>query len=309
MQEVVMRLGFALPQIGPIAGPDSISKVARRAEELGYSCLWVLDRLLYPSNPRVPYPVGDGSLPELYKRVLDPVQTLGFAAARTEKIGIGTSVLNLPWYNPVLLARTLASLDVLSGGRLRVGFGIGWSPDEYDAAGTDWTTRGKRADEYVTAIKKIWTSDTVEVQGSDFAVPKSIIALKPVQKPHPPIYMAAYTPGALSRVAREANGWFPVGVPLSAVGQMFEGIKEMAKSSGRDPKSLELLIRGNVEFTSATAEGRADFTGSSDQIASDVAAAKKLGANELVLDVQFSPDMRTVDNMLRRMEELRKMAA
>jgi probable F420-dependent oxidoreductase len=304
-----MRFGFALPQIGPIAGPDSISKVARRAEELEYGSLWVLDRLLYPSNPRAPYPVGDGSLPQLYKRVLDPAQTLGFAAARTEKIGIGTSILNLPWYNPVLLARTLSSLDVLSGGRLRVGFGIGWSPDEYDAAGTDWKTRGKRADEYVNAIKKIWTTDPVEVQGSDFVLPKSIIALKPVQKPHPPIYMAAYTPAALSRVARESNGWFPVGVPLSAVGQMFEGIKEMAKSSGRDPKSLELLIRGNVEFTTSTsAENRADFTGSSDQIAADVAAAKKLGANELVLDVQFSPDIRTVDDMLRRMEELRKMS-
>ena len=285
-----MRLGFALPQMGSIAGPDSISKVARRAEELGYSSLWVLDRLLYPVNPRAPYPVGDGSLPEPYKRVLDPAQTLAFAAARTEKIGIGTSILNLPWYNPVLLARTLASLDVLSGGRLRVGFGIGWSPDEYEAAGTDWKTRGKRADEYIGAIKKIWADDPVEVAGSDFALAKSVIGLKPIQKPHPPIYMAAYTPTALSRVARESNGWFPVGVPLSAVGQMFDGIKEMAKSSGRDPKTLELLIRGNVEFTTATTSGqRADFTGTSEQIAGDIAAAKKLGANELVLDVQFSP--------------------
>ena len=305
-----MRLGFALPQTGPTAGPDSISKVARRAEELGYSTLWVLDRLLYPLNPRVPYPVGDGSLPQLYKRVLDPAQTLGFAAARTEKIGIGTSILNLPWYNPVLLARTLASLDVLSAGRLRVGFGIGWSPDEYDAAGTDWSTRGKRADEYISAIKKIWTTDPVEFQGSDFALAKSIIGLKPVQKPHPPIYMAAYTPAALSRVARESNGWFPVGVPLSAVKQMFEGIQEMAKSSGRDPKALELLIRGNVEFTTSTpADGRPDFIGTSEQIAGDIAAAKKLGANELVLDVQFSPDVQTVSDLLRRMEELYKLAS
>jgi probable F420-dependent oxidoreductase len=305
-----MRLGFALPQIGPIAGPDSISKVARRAEELGYSSLWVLDRLLYPVSPRAPYPVGDGSLPTLYKRVLDPAQTLAFAAARTEKIGIGSSILNLPWYNPVLLARTLASLDVLSGGRLRVGFGIGWSPDEYDAAGTDWKTRGKRADEYVSTIKKIWTTDPVEVQGSDFALPKSFIGLKPVQKPHPPIYMAAYTPGALSRVARESNGWFPVGVPLSAVGQMFEGIREMAKAAGRDPKSLELLIRANVEFThSSPAEGRGDFTGTSEQIAQDIAAAKRLGTDELVLDTQFSPGIENVGDVLRRMEELQKLAA
>lgn len=304
-----MRVGFALPQMGSIAGPESISKVARRAEELGYSSLWVLDRLLYPVNPSARYPVGDGSLPQLYKRVLDPLETLTFAAARTERIGVGTSILNLPWYNPVLLARSLASLDVLSAGRLRVGFGIGWSPDEYAASGTDWSTRGKRADEYISVIKKIWTTDPVEAQGSDFAVTKSFIGLKPIQKPHPPIYMAAYTPGALSRVAREANGWFPVGVPLSAVGQMFDGIREMAKSAGRDPKTLELVIRANVEFTTPPSSGeRPDFIGTSEQIAGDIAAAKKLGASELVIDVQFSPDIQTAEDVLRRMQELYKMA-
>jgi len=309
IQEVVMRLGFALPQVGSVGTAESINKVARRAEELGYSSLWVLDRLLYPLNPRVPYPIGDGSLPKLYQRVLDPLQTLAFAAARTEKIGIGTSVLNLPWYNPVLLARTLTSLDVLSGGRLRVGFGIGWSPDEYEAAGTEWKTRGKRAEEYVSTIKKIWSSDTVEVQGSDFAVTKSTFGLKPIQKPYPPIYMAAYVPSAMSRVAKEANGWFPVGVPLSAVGGMFQAIQGMAKEAGRDPKSLDLVIRGNVEFKdSIPAEGRPDFIGNSRQIAADIETAKKLGASELVLDVQFSPGLDTVEEMLKRMEELWDLA-
>ncbi|PYR82930.1 MAG: hypothetical protein DMG18_13985 [Acidobacteria bacterium] len=152
-----MRIGFALPQIGPIGGPDAITRVARRAEELGFDSLWVLDRLLYPVNPRAPYPVGDGTLPIKYKRVLDAIETLTFAAARTERIALGTSVLNIPWYNPVLLARRLATLDVLSGGRLRVGLGIGWSPDEYEAAGASWKTRGKGADERVSALKAIWT--------------------------------------------------------------------------------------------------------------------------------------------------------
>src|SRR2546422_11713192 len=110
----------ALPQIGPIGGPDAITRVARRAEELGFDSLWVLDRLLYPVNPRAPYPVGDGTLPIKYKRVLDAIETLTFAAARTERIALGTSVLNIPWYNPVLLARRLATLDVRSEER-RVG--------------------------------------------------------------------------------------------------------------------------------------------------------------------------------------------
>jgi len=96
----LMRLGFGLPQTGPDTGPDAVSKVARRAEQLGFNSLWVFDRLLWPIKPQAPYPMGDGSLPDLYKRVLDPVEVLTFAAALTKQIALGTSVLNLPWYNP-----------------------------------------------------------------------------------------------------------------------------------------------------------------------------------------------------------------
>jgi len=295
--------------MGAVAGPDAITRVARRAEELGFNSLWVLDRLLYPLNPRAPYPVGDGTLPLQYKRVLDPVETLTFAAARTERIAVGTSVLNIPWYNPVLLARRLATVDVLSGGRLRLGFGIGWSPDEYEAAGASWSARGKSADDCVNALKAIWATDPVEFEGTNYRVAKSFIGLKPVQKPYPPIYMAAFTPGAMKRVAREANGWFPVGIPLSAVGPMFEQLKGMAQQVGRDAQSLELVVRGNFEFmASAHPKERADFTGSPDQIATDLEATKKLGASELVCDVQFSPGIETVGDILRRMEEIRAMA-
>jgi probable F420-dependent oxidoreductase len=304
-----MRIGFALPQIGPVAGPDAITRVARRAEELGFDSLWVLDRLLYPVNPRVPYPIGDGTLPTQYKRVLDPIETLTFAAARTERIAVGTSVLNLPWYNPVLLARRLATLDVLSGGRLRVGLGIGWSPDEYEAAGASWNTRGKDADDRVRALKAIWTQDPVEFEGNGFKVAKSFISLKPIQKPHPPIYMAAYTPGAMKRVAREANGWFPVGVPLTAIGPMFEQVKGMAQQAGRDPGALQLLVRGNVEFKdSAASKERADFTGTPEQIAADCEATKNLGASGLVFDVQFSPGIETVEDILKSLEKIRTVA-
>jgi len=198
-----MRLGFALPQIGPVAGPDALVTVAQRAEALGYDSLWVLDRLLYPVNPRTPYPATrDGVLPDLYKQVLDPLETLTFVAAHTRRVALGTSVLNLPWYPPVLLARRLTTLDVLSGGRLRVGLGMGWSLDEYEAAGASWQERGKRADEIIRALKTIWTTDPVEFHGKYYRIPKSFIGPKPVQKPHPPIYMAAYTPSAMKRVAK-----------------------------------------------------------------------------------------------------------
>ena len=113
-----MRFGFALPQIGSAAGPEGLVAAAKRAEDLGFDSLWVLDRLLWPINPREPY--AGGPLPVKYKSVLDPLETLTFAAAHTRRLALGTSVLNIPWYNPVLLARRLTTLDVLSGGRLRV---------------------------------------------------------------------------------------------------------------------------------------------------------------------------------------------
>jgi len=292
-----------------MTGPESVSAVAQRAEAIGYDSLWVLDRLLWPLQPQAPYPVGDGSLPEVYKRVLDPLETLTFAAALTRKIALGTSILNLPWYNPVLLARSLTSVDVLSGGRLRVGFGIGWSPDEYAAAGSAWPERGKRADESMQVLKAIWTTNPVEFRGKYFSLPKSWIGLKPVQQPHPPIYMAAYTPAAMKRTAREASGWFPVGVPMAAIPQMFDGIKQMAREAGRNPDELALIVRANVEFSDASpADGRADFTGTLEQIAGDIAATRSMGAAEIVLDIQFTPAANRLEDFLKRMEQLRPLA-
>ena len=304
-----MRFGFALPQVGSAAGPDALVMVAKRAEDLGFDSLWVLDRILWPVNPRVPYPIGDGFLPVKYKSVLDPVETLTFVAAHTRRIALGTSVLNLPWYNPVLLARRLTTLDILSAGRLRVGFGIGWSPDEYEAAGVTWEERGKRADESIKVLKKIWTTDPVEFQGKYYRIPKSVIGPKPIQKPHPPIYMAAFSPSALKRVGTEANGWFPVGIPLSGVGSIFDEIRSMAKNAGRDPSALELIVRANVEIHNAPIpKGRPDFTGTLEQIAEDVTTARKLGAAEIAIDAQFSPGVETAKDILARMEELWRIA-
>jgi probable F420-dependent oxidoreductase len=304
-----MRFGFALPQVGSAVGPESLVTIAKRAEDLEFDSLWVLDRILWPVNPQVPYPIGDGSLPVKYKNVLDPLDTLTFAAAHTRRIALGTSVLNLPWYTPVLLARRLTTLDILSAGRLKVGFGVGWSPDEYEAAGATWQERGKRADELIQALKKIWTTDPVEFHGKYYRIPKSVIGPKPVQKPHPPVYMAAYTPSAMKRVAAEANGWFPVGIPLSGVGPMFEGIKNMAKEAGRDPSALELIVRANVEIhNSPIQKDRVDFTGTLDQIAEDVKTTQKLLATEIVFDAQFSPGVETANDLVSRMEQLWRIA-
>ena len=300
-----MRFGFALPQIGSLAGPEALVMVAKRAEGLGFDSLWVLDRLLWPVNPRAPYPIGDGSLPVQYKNVLDPVETLTFTAAHTSRIALATGVLNLPWYNPVLLARRLTTLDILSGGRLRVGFGIGWSPDEYEAAGATWQDRGKRADESIELRKKVWTTDPVEFHGKHYRIPKSVIGPKPVQKPHPPIYMAAFTPSAMKRVAAEADAWLPVGIPLSEIGAMFDRIKNMAREAGRDPSKLELIVTAGVEMHKTPIEKeRTEFTGTREQIGEDFATAKKLGAAEIAVYMQFLPPGEAAKDLIARMEDL-----
>ena len=136
----------------------------------------------------------------------DPIETLTFIAAKTEKIGLGTSVIDIPYYNPVMLARRLTTLDVLSGGRLRLGMGLGWSEDEHEAAGASMKGRGKLADEFIRVLKAIWTTDPVEFHGERYNIAKSHILPKPLQKPHPPIYLAAYAPSAMKRVAAMADG-------------------------------------------------------------------------------------------------------
>ena len=302
-----MRLGFFLPHLGPWASTDAVVRVATRAEEMGFDSLWVTERCLFPVEPQTPYPAGD--LPDVYKHSLDPLGSLAFVAAQTSRVRLGTSVLNLPWYSPVLLARQLTTLDVLSNGRLQVGLGQGWSKDEYDAAGVPWERRGKRFEEALQALKTIWTTDPVEFSGDLYTIPRSYISLKPVQKPHPPIYMAAYTPATMARTARLADGWHPTGVPLANVPEMFAAIKSMAQDAGRDPAAIDLIVRANIALTDEPIEGeRFDFTGSGDQLSADIAATREVGAAELIMDATFDPGVHSADDFVERMEFLFQLA-
>jgi probable F420-dependent oxidoreductase len=300
-----MRLGYFLPQLGPAVGPNAITEVAKKAEELGFDSLWVTERALVPLKPKVPYPEGDGSLPDVYKTALDPLDALTYAAGQTSRIALGTSVLNLPWYSPVLLARRLTTLDVLSQGRLRVGLGLGWSPDEYQVAGTEWSNRAGRYEEAIHVLKTIWTTNPVEFEGTYYSIPASYIGPKPVQKPHPPIYMAAFAPAAMARVARLADGWHPSGFPIANLAPTFAKIKAMAEDAGRDPASLELIVRADVRVNERLAgENRPDYSGTPEQIAEDIAATGEAGASEIALDVTFDPVVRSAADFLERLELL-----
>jgi probable F420-dependent oxidoreductase len=302
-----VRIGFVLPLIGPAASPEAIVRIAQKAEALNFDSLWTTDRLLYPIKPQTPYAgTPDGLLPEPYKIAFDPLETLTFAAAHTKRIALGTSVLDMPFYNPVLLARRLTTLDVFSGGRLRVGFGQGWSKDEYDAVGIVPQGLGRRADEFLDVLKAIWTTDPVEFHGRYFQVPRSIIQPKPVQKPHPPIYLAAFSPGALKRAATRANGWNPVGLPLDALKQMMAGFKGMAEAAGRAPAGVEVVLRANLSLTPRpVGKGRGMFSGTRDEVKEDVEAIRQLGVNEIFFDATFSPETHSADDFLRIMEQIR----
>jgi probable F420-dependent oxidoreductase len=302
-----MRAGFSVPNGGPIATVEAVVKIANRAEELDYHTLWTFERLLYAVNPQNPYPgTPDGSWPNLFRRMLDPLDTLTFLAAQTKKVFLGTSVLDIPYYNPVTLARRLTTIDYLSKGRLRVGFGLGWSKDEMDATGARMKERGPMADEFLQVLTAIWTENPVEFDGKFYKLPKCYIDLKPVQKPHPRIYLAAFAPAALGRLARLADGWNPTGIPVEGMAQMFSSIKQMAAEAGRDASSLEMVVRANLHITEKPlGTDRRIFTGTLEQIKEDTAACHQMGAHEVHFDPGLGSTSKTLDGWLALMERLR----
>jgi probable F420-dependent oxidoreductase len=304
-----VKIGCFIPQMGEYASPDAIVSAAQHAEKLGYDSVWVTERLLFPVEPKNPYVAEpDGKLPEVYRRVFDPLETLTWAAAHTKKVRLGTSVLDMPFYNPVVLGRRLTSLDVLSGGRLRVGLGLGWSDDELEAVGTTHHQRGAKADEFLGVLHALWKDNPAAFNGRFYTLPKSYVDLKPVQKPHPPIYMAAYAPQSLSRVARLADAYHPVGVPFDALRGMWGSIQTMAKEHGRGPSDIKLSIRGNLHLTAGPAgEGRWPFHGSKDEIKQDIAAARDLNPDELVIDATFSPSVKSAKDFEKTNEMLREL--
>jgi probable F420-dependent oxidoreductase len=304
-----MKIGFSLPNLGPIGTAEAVTKIAQRAEALGYSSLWTIERLLYPLKLQRPYPgTPDGHLPEIYKHVLDPLEALTYVAAQTKKIRLGTSVLDMPYYNPVVLARRLTTLDVLSNGRLNVGLGLGWSKDEMDATNADMTKRGALADEFLPLLQAIWTTNPVEFHGKFFNVPKSYIDLKPVQKPHPPIYLGAFVPVALKRLAKLANGWNPVFLPVPVMADMFGSIRQMAKEAGRDPSAIVMVVHAVLDITDKPlGKDRAIFSGTLEQISDDVSACAKIGAEEVFFDPAFAPGGQSLDHWLSLLDQLQGM--
>ncbi len=278
-----MKIGFGIPVSGSWATPDVIAHMVRQAEDLGYHSVWTFQRLLSESSAPV------------YRSVLDPLTTLAYAAAVTSRIRLGVAVVNLPFISPALLAKQAATIDILSGGRLDLGLGLGWSDAEFAASGATKHGVGRRAEEYVRLIRALWTDEVIDHHGEFYQVLAGRQEPKPVQRPHPPILLGGMAPGALRRAGRIADGWISSSrADLRSVGDAVAVIRDAAAEAGRDPDALRFICRGVVRLQ-ITQEHRAPLTGSADQIRADIADLEAKGITEVFADLNFDPRIGSPD--------------
>jgi probable F420-dependent oxidoreductase len=315
-----LKIGVSLPQAGQQATRGNIIQMAKNAESEGFDSLWVFDRLLWPINPQTPYPgTPDGSLPIEYQIMLDPLETLTYVAANTNKIALGTSVIDMLFHNPIVLARRFATLDILSEGRAICGFGIGWSKDEYQASNIPFQNKGKRADEFIQALKKIWRDDVVEFKGEYYNIPASKIGPKPMQKPHPPVYMGGFSPNTFSRIVNyDTNGWLGVVAgPLEYLDNTIKTIKDIANKANKDPNNFKVILLAHLNValdsksqstTTTDEDQRFPFTGTIDQIGNDIKRIKQMDIDHIVFGYNFVPIGRDLDKMLDITKQLAKFA-
>ena len=305
-------MGITLPQAGQQATRANVVRMAQNAEKEGFDSLWVFERLLWPLNPQTPYPGRqDGSLPTEWQNVFDPLETLTYVAATTTRIALGTTVIDMLFHNPVILARRFATLDVLSEGRTICGLGIGWSKDEYQVSNIPFKERGKRADEFIQTIQRIWTDDVVEFRGKFYNIPTSKIGPKPVQKPGIPIYLGGFSPNTFSRIIKyNLNGWLGVvGGPLEYIENSIKSIRGQASQVNKNSDRFQIIISAvpNVKSSSRD-ENRFPFSGSIDEIGSDIQRLKEMGVDHIVFVYNFLPIGRNVNEMIDISKQLSKFA-
>jgi len=306
-----MRYGFYVPTRGPTATRDGVLAIAREGERLGLHSVMIADHVVFPvtSNSLYPYTVsgkhpGDGDALEMFS-------LLGVLAGATERLRLVTSVMILPHRNPVLTAKMFSSLDVLSGGRVTVGVGVGWLREEFQALATpDFDRRGAVSDEWIAILKQLWTTTPASFEGKFYQYKDIRCEPQPLQKPYPPIWVGGHSRAALRRTARHGDGWHPVGaiaavpLPPDELRAHLETLKRMTEAEGRDFSALTISYKAPLYDTGLPAAGneRKLFSGSPAQIADDIRAFSALGVHELVFDFR-------AQSLTESIERLQKFAA
>jgi len=305
-----MDFGLHLPASSANVKAEELVRFAQQAEALGFYCLTVADHVIVPRDISVPYPYTiDGKYPGTGYH-LETLTTMGFLAGATKRIRFATSVMIAPYRNPIVTAKMLASLDVLSNGRVIVGLGVGWMKEEFEnLKAPPYEDRGKVTDEYIKAFRELWTSDNPSFDGKYCNFSNIVFLPKPVQKPAIPIWIGGHSKQALRRAGELGDGWHPIGgvptIPLEPedVKKDLETLSAYAVKAGRDPKTIRVALKGSLFDKEKKIEGRRRrFMGSAEEIASDIRDYRAAGVDTIIFDVRRP----TISETLERMEWMAK---
>ncbi len=292
-------IGLTLPQLGPHVTRAAVRAFCESAERLGFASLWVQEHLFFALEPQAPYAARPGTpVPDAYRTTFSPTELLTAAAAWTERMTIGTSVLVAGYHRPVELAQRMATIDVLSGGRLIVGLSVGWSKDEHDQMDVDFRTRGRRVDELVRALEACWGPDPVEFHGEFFHIPPSIVSPKPLQQPRPPLLSGMRSEAGLKRTAALFDIFNPAsGTPE----QITAAVAQIAAHRPADRPPIEVLHRVFTEPPFAAA----DVPPMSGEALRDVVLrAKTAGFRGVIIDTSFTTEVEAPDDWAHFPERL-----
>jgi probable F420-dependent oxidoreductase len=273
-----MKFGVNLINFGPGARPDSLTQWALLTETLGYHFLMTSDHLAITPDVQERYPAP----------FYEPFTTLGWLAGVTRRIEIGTTVIVLPYRNPVEVARMAANVDQLSGGRLLFGVGVGWAQQEFAVLGVPFHQRGALTDEYLAAIKTLWTNDVASFQGHHIAFQDVHTAPRPARVPHPPIWVGGASAAALRRAVRYGDAWHPIRIRVDWLRDT--GLPQLTQVADEEDKTVPALcprIRLRLTEVPLPEDQRVAGEGTLDQVRADLAALQELGAQYVLLDTFF----------------------
>ena len=229
-----MKLGYFGIGSGPCADPEVAARVARALEDAGFESAWTGEHVVLP-DPQAPPSPASPRFPMLH-----PAVALAYVAGLTRTLRLGTGIVILPQRNPVVLAKELASLDVVSGGRLEFGLGVGYLKPEFDALGVPFERRGARSDEYIDAIRALWTQEQPSFAGEFVSFSGIDARPRPVQQPTPPIVVGGHSPGALARAVARGDGWYGFALTPDAAQSCIDGLRHAERERGR-PQGLRPL--------------------------------------------------------------------
>jgi probable F420-dependent oxidoreductase len=280
-----MQIGFGAPVSGAWATPRDLASFASRAEQAGYASLWTFQRLLVPEGSH---------MDPVYQSVLDPLVALGYAAAVTARIRLGVALINMPFISPGYLAKQATTVDVLASGRLDLGLGIGWMPEEFVLTGASMARRGARAEEYLQVLRVLWADGVARFDGEFYTVPAGRQEPKPVQRPGPPVILGGMSHAAMERAGRAADGWMTSSrADLSRIGENIKVVRTAAADAGRDPEAVRIICRGVVragqEARSPETGERLLLSGSYAQIRADADWLAERGVTEVFYDLNWDP--------------------